>query len=161
MINTWMQVCNMCVMFYLETIMSNIFSMFAWWEKIQYLTGSNSGWFCLVQMQRAPLKILLQERKERFVYVPLDLAFSLKYSYFSAHKDIIIFKIHIYKSPCHITGKKCDYTISALFKSLQCGINSTLDPCFVKSWVSQRKQEVLLCLNCQKKLMEVRINRIK
>lgn len=67
MINTWMQVHNMCAMFSVAAIMSNICNVFAWWEKIQYLTCSKSGWFCLVQMQRAPLKILHQERKERKV----------------------------------------------------------------------------------------------
>lgn len=47
-------------------------------------------------------------KKEVKVYVCATLDFSLKCGCFSAYKDIIIFKIHIYKAICWDTGNKYD-----------------------------------------------------
>lgn len=82
-----------------------------------------------------------------YVCVTLDLAFSLKCGCFSAHNNVIIFKIHIYKAICQGTVNKYGETISALFKSPLCGINSTLVPYFVKSQarVTEKAKSASLC----------------
>lgn len=79
-----------------------------------YLVGEDSilaqilAGFALSKCREYRLQTCGKKEIKVYICVTLDLAFSLKCGCFSVHKDIIIFKIHIYKAICQGTGNKYD-----------------------------------------------------